>query len=74
MNTIEELRDKAKEMELSSVSFLTETGTFAKTKKQMDHAEFVFIDGTTMIVSKKDVSTEEFGNLEFKLMPNKPDA
>lgn len=74
MSTFEQLKKKCEKIELAGVSFLTETGAFAKKASQVDHAEFTFIDGKTMLVPKEVVYSKEFDSLSFKLRPSKNDS
>ena len=74
MNTYEELRDKAEEMELLGVSFLNRKGEIAQKPRVVVKAEFTFIDGTKLMVPKSEMDRPEFGALNFNLRPTEENA
>lgn len=67
-----QLRAKAAEMELEAANFLTKKGEYAKRQKKVHRAEFKFIDGSVMIIRKKDL--DAINEIEFSLRPSVPDA
>lgn len=71
MNTFEQLRDKAAAMELAEVNFLGPDGKFAKKRKAFIKAEFVFIDGTRMVLPRSETERPEFDALRFNLRPSR---
>ena len=71
MNTFEQLRAKAAEMELAEANFLGPDGKFAKKRRAFVKAEFVFIDGTRMVLPRAETERPEFDALQFKLRPSR---
>jgi len=71
MNTFEELRAKSETMELAEVNFLGPDGKYAKNRKNIKTVEFIFIDGTKMVLPKSETEKPGFDSLSFKLRPSK---
>lgn len=73
-HTMEEVRDKAAEMELASISFLASDGTLARKRKAVARTEFVFIDGTRMVLPRRETDRPGFDAVTFRLRPSRNDA
>ena len=69
MNTFEQLREKASEIEACEFNFLGPDGKFAKTKSAYVTFEVVFIDGTRMLLPRSETEKPGFDELQFKLRP-----
>lgn len=74
MNTMEEVRAKAADMELAAARFLAADGTLARKRKKVARAEFVFIDGVTMVLPRAELDRPEFDDLTFRLRPSRDHA
>lgn len=74
MATIDELIEKAKEIELAGVYFYDEDGCFTGvTRKPLASAAFEFVDGETLTIDRENFLAMP-PDLEFKLRPTKDDA
>lgn len=71
MNTFEELRAKAADMELAQVNFRGADGKVAKSRRAVRTAEFIFIDGVRMVLHRSETDRPGFDALSFKLRPSK---
>lgn len=67
-HTIEELIDKARNMELASAEFLATDGSYAN-NRPVAKAVFTFIDGTVLTLPRAQVLRPELANMQFKLRP-----
>lgn len=71
LSSFEQLRDKAAQMELAEVNFLGPDGKFAKKRRAVVTVEFIFIDGTKMVLSRSETERPEFDTLRFDLRPSR---
>ena len=71
MNTLEEVREKAAQMEANEFNFLGPDGKLAKKRRHYVTFEVRFIDGTVMQVPRSVVESPEFDAISFKLRPNR---
>lgn len=67
MNTPAELKAKAAEMELAAVNFYNQDGQYCLDFEDVDHVEFVFIDGATMMIGPNDL--DDCMGVRFSLRP-----
>ena len=74
MNTFEELVVKAAGMELAGVKFLTAKGELARKRLFVARAEFLFVDGVTLVLSKAELDRQEFDEMRFRLRPSRNHA
>lgn len=73
MSTAEEVREKAKEMELAGVNFLDRYNQFCSSHPEDSHlppvkVEFIFLDGDRLTIPYQDY--KDLAGLVFKLRPN----
>lgn len=74
MNTFEDLADKAADMELTAVNFLTAKAEFARKRRFVATAEFVFVDGAKLVLPKAELDRQEFSEMRFRLRPSRNHA
>lgn len=74
MATVEELKAKAKDMELHGVNFLDEGGNYVSggNGRELHHIDFIFIDGDVLTID--GVHSHVIDDIVFKLVPGRKDA
>lgn len=70
MNTFEDLKAKAADMELAAANFLNADGESAAQLADVTQVEFRFVDGVVLMLPRAETERPEFDQLEFKLQPS----
>ena len=71
MNTLEDVKAKANEIELYSVDFLNAQGEISKDRLLVTQVRLVFADNTELFVPFEDFSSPEGQAIRFTLMPKR---
>lgn len=70
MNTLDQVRTKAKQTELAACNFLGKDGKIARDRRKWVKVELIFVDGEKMYAPRLVADTDAFDQLQFRLRPS----